>query len=85
MGISKFDVNVGPWLRLLTPLLIVLAMFILNDISKSMEIMAAEIKAIGGEQAKRTIMVYESYQHQKDWDIHYQGNGTDENTNKQTD
>jgi len=84
MTISKFDTNVGPWLRLLTPLLIVLAMFILNDISKSMEIMAAEIKAIGSEQAKRTIMVYESYQHQKDRDIHYQGNGTNENTNKQT-
>ena len=85
MTISKFDTNVGPWLRLLTPLLIVLTMFILNDISNSMKYMGDEIIAIGSEQAKRTIMVYESYQHQKDWDIHNQGNGTNENTNKQTD
>ena len=85
MTISKFDTNIGPYLRLLTPLLIVLTMFILNDISNSMKFMGDEIKAIGSEQAKRTVMVYESYQHQKDWNIHNKRNDANENTSKQAD
>jgi len=66
----KFDNDVAPWLRLLTPVLMVLAMFILQNINANLTMMSVQISEIGAEQARRTIQVHDSYQHIKDWKIH---------------
>ena len=71
---TKFNEDYAPWLRLLTPILMVMAMFILNGMSKDIGIMAAEIKDIGAEQARRTVIVEDSYSHNKDWSIHKRHN-----------
>ena len=67
---KTFDNNVAPYLRLLTPVLMVLAMFILNSMSSNLALMASEIRSIGAEQSRRTVMVEDSYDHTRDWSMH---------------
>lgn len=68
--VEKFNNEVAPWLRLLTPVLMAIVLYYITGLDKKFEIMTNMVLSIKSEQDTRTIKVQESYRHIFDDDKH---------------